>query len=90
VEHPPGADPPIVDAFTPTVAEIDEAIEILQAAQAAGGRRSATTTGCTTVPATATSGNCSSVRNCTSYSGSSQLPAEVRERWFGETGTQGP
>jgi citrate lyase subunit beta/citryl-CoA lyase len=35
VEHPPGADPPIVEAFTPSVAEVDQAVEIIQAAQAA-------------------------------------------------------
>ena len=35
---------PIVEAFAPTVAEIDQAIEILLAAQAATGRRSATAT----------------------------------------------
>jgi citrate lyase subunit beta / citryl-CoA lyase len=74
---------PIVEAFAPTVAEVDEAIEILQAAQAAGW-------------APIQHGDQLQDRASyrywwqlleraerTSFHGGLQLPAEVRAAWFG-------
>jgi citrate lyase subunit beta/citryl-CoA lyase len=81
---------PIVDAFTPTVAEIDEAIEILQAAQAAGWAPIRHDDRLHDRASYRYFWQLLERAELTSYSGSSQLPAEVRERWFGETGTQGP
>jgi citrate lyase subunit beta/citryl-CoA lyase len=74
---------PIVEAFAPTVAEVDEAIEILQAAQAAGW-------------APIQHGDRLQDRASyrywwqlleraerTSFTGGPQLPGEIRALWFG-------
>jgi hypothetical protein len=75
---------PIVDAFTPSVAEIDQAIEILQAAQAA---RWAPIRHHDTLHDRASYRYFWQVldrAHRTSVTGGPQLPAEVRAAWFGE------
>ncbi len=76
---------PIVEAFTPTVAEVDQAIEILAAAQAADWAP---------IKHHDTLHDRASYRyywqlieraHTTSYAGGSQLPAEVREAYFPAT-----
>jgi len=76
---------PIVDAFTPTVAEVDQAIEIITAAQAALWAP---------IRHHDTLHDRASYRyfwqlleraHRTSYAGGPQLPAEVREAYFGDT-----
>ena len=75
---------PIVDAFTPSAAEIDQAIDILQAAQAAQWAP---------IRHRDTLHDRASYRyfwhvieraHRTSYAGGPQLPAEVRQAWFGD------
>ena len=75
---------PIVDAFTPTVAEVDQAIEILTAAQAAQWAP---------IKHHDTLHDRASYRyfwqlleraHRTSYSDGAQLPAEVRAAWFAD------
>ena len=75
---------PIVDAFTPTVAEIDQAIEILQAAQAAQWAP---------IRHHDVLHDRASYRyfwqlleraHRTSFSGGAQLPAELRAAWFAD------
>jgi citrate lyase subunit beta / citryl-CoA lyase len=75
---------PIVDAFAPTVAEVDQAIEIIHAAQAAGWAP---------IRHRDTLHDRASFRyfwqvieraHRTSFSGGPQLPAEVRRAWFAE------
>ena len=75
---------PIVDAFTPTVAEVDLAIEIIAAAQAANWAP---------IKHHDTLHDRASYRyfwqlmeraHRTSYAGGSQLPAEVRAAYFGD------
>jgi citrate lyase subunit beta / citryl-CoA lyase len=77
---------PIVEAFAPTVAEIDVAIEIIQAAQAAQWAP---------IRHRDTLHDRASFRyfwhvlaraHRTSFNGGPQLPAEVRQAWFGATG----
>jgi citrate lyase subunit beta / citryl-CoA lyase len=77
---------PIVEAFAPTVAEIDLAIEILQAAQAADWAP---------IRHRDTLHDRASFRyfwhvlaraHRTSFNGGPQLPAEVRQAWFSVTG----
>ena len=76
---------PIVDAFTPTVAEVDQAIEIITAAQAALWAP---------IRHHDTLHDRASYRyfwqlleraHRTSYAGGPQLPAEVRKAYFGDT-----
>ena len=76
---------PIVEAFAPTVAEIDQAIEILTAAQAADWAP---------IRHRDTLHDRASYRyfwhvlsraHRTSMSGGAQLPAEVRQAWFAAT-----
>jgi len=76
---------PIVDAFTPSVAEVDQAIEIITAAQAAGWAP---------IRHHDTLHDRASFRyfwhvleraHRTSYVGGAQLPAEVRRAYFAET-----
>jgi citrate lyase subunit beta/citryl-CoA lyase len=73
---------PIVEAFTPSVAEVDQAIDIITAAQAAGWAP---------IRHHDTLHDRASYRywwqileraHRTSYAGGSQLPAEVREAFF--------
>ena len=73
---------PIVEAFTPTVAEVDQAIEIIAAAQAAAWAP---------IRHHDTLHDRASYRyfwhlleraHCTSYAGGPQLPAEVRDMYF--------
>jgi citrate lyase subunit beta / citryl-CoA lyase len=75
---------PIVDAFAPTVAEVDQAVEIIHAAQAAGWAP---------IRHRDTLHDRASFRyfwqvieraHRTSFSGGPQLPAEVRRAWFAE------
>jgi citrate lyase subunit beta/citryl-CoA lyase len=76
---------PIVDAFTPSVAEVDQAVEILTAAQAADWAP---------IRQHDTLHDRASYRyfwqvleraHCTSYADGPQLPAQVREAFFGES-----
>ena len=75
---------PIVDAFAPTTAEVDQAIEILLAAQAAGWAP---------IRHRDTLHDRASYRyfwqvleraHRTSYAGGAQLPAEVDQAFFGD------
>lgn len=77
---------PIIDAFSPTTAEVDLAIEIILAAQAAGWAP---------IQHRDTLHDRASYRyfwhvieraHRTSFAGGSQLPAEVREAFFHDTG----
>jgi citrate lyase subunit beta/citryl-CoA lyase len=77
---------PIVDAFAPTVAEVDQAIEIIQAAQAAGW---APTRHRDTLHDRASYRYFWHVlkrAQRTSFAGGPQLPAEVRQAWFADHG----
>jgi len=74
---------PIVDAFTPSTFEVDQAIEVIQAAQAADWAP---------IRQRDTLHDRASYRyfwslieraHRTSFAGGPQLPAEVREAWFG-------
>jgi citrate lyase subunit beta/citryl-CoA lyase len=74
----------IVEAFSPTAAEVDQAIEIIGAAQAAGWAP---------IRHHDTLHDRASYRyfwqlleraHRTSMTGGAQLPAEVRQAWFGE------
>ena len=69
---------PILEAFAPDAQAIETATKIIAAAaRAALGAGRALAANCTTAPATATSGRCSSARMPTGR----PLPAEARD-WF--------
>ena len=76
---------PIVEAFTPSAAEVDQAIEIIQAAQAADWAP---------IRHDDTLHDRASYRyfwqvleraHRTSFAGGAQLPAEVQQAWFGDS-----